>query len=499
MADSTATPSTPVDVVLVGGGIMSATLGSIIRLVEPTWSIRIYERLDAVAQESSNAWNNAGTGHAALCELNYTPEKADGSIDITKAVAINEQFQTSREFWQHLVSADLLPEPEGFIASTPHMTFVRGAANVDYLRRRHAALVVHPLFSDLEFTDDPAVVGEWAPLLVAERSADEPIAATRSTSGTDVNFGALTRKLTDYLESTGAELHLQHEITSLRQRKDGTWRLKVADRTWNAAERRSTVDAKFVFIGAGGGALPLLQKAGIPEAKGYGGFPISGLFLRTTNPELVAQHQAKVYGKADVGSPPMSVPHLDTRVVDGETSLLFGPYAGFSTKFLKKGSLLDLFLSIRPSNIVTMLAVAKDNMDLTKYLISEVTKSRWNKFKTLRDFMPTADPKDWEFITAGQRVQVMKSHPEKHGVLEFGTELITAADGTIAGLLGASPGASTAVPAMVDLLERCFPQQFPAWHRELATMMPSLAPQEWSSEEAFAELEADDADFQKTA
>lgn len=473
---------------------MSATLGSIIRLLEPTWTVRIYERLDAVAQESSNAWNNAGTGHAALCELNYTPQKPDGSIDITKAVAINEQFQVSREFWQHLVTADLLPEPEGFISSTPHMTFVRGADNVDYLRRRHAALVAHPLFSDLEFSTDPAVIGEWAPLLLAERSSDEPIAATRATAGTDVDFGSLTRKLTDYLTSSGAELLLQHEVRSLKQRRDGTWRLKVADKSWNATERSHVVDARFVFIGAGGGALPLLQKSGIPEIRGYGGFPISGQFLKTSNPEIVAQHQAKVYGKADVGSPPMSVPHLDTRVVDGETSLLFGPYAGFSTKFLKSGSLLDLFLSIRPTNIVTMLTVAKDNWDLTRYLISEVTKSRWNKFRTLRDFMPTADPKDWEFITAGQRVQVMKSHPVKRGVLEFGTELVTSADGTIAGLLGASPGASTAVPAMVDLLERCFPERFAAWRPELATMMPSLNSGEWDTDAEFAQLQADDAE-----
>ena len=487
------------DVVLVGGGIMSATLGSILRLLEPTWSIRIYERLGAVAQESSSPWNNAGTGHAALCELNYTPVRADGTVDITKAVTINEQFQISREFWQHLTSAGLLPRPEGFISSTPHMTFVRGAENVAYLRRRHAALAAHPLFTDLEFSDDPAVIGTWAPPLVAERDLTEPIAATRATDGTDVDFGALTRKLTDYLVSTGVELFLEHEITALRQRKDGSWRLKVADRGWNAPDVRSEVDARFVFIGAGGGALPLLQKSGIPEIKGYGGFPISGVFLRTTNPEIVAEHQAKVYGKADVGSPPMSVPHLDTRVVDGETSLLFGPYAGFSTKFLKNGSLLDLFRSIRPSNIMTMLTVAKDNWDLTSYLVREVTKSKWSKFRSLRDFMPTADPKDWEFITAGQRVQVMKNKPGKlSGVLEFGTELVTSADGTIAGLLGASPGASTAVPAMIDLLERCFPERFAGWRHELGVMLPSLDLADWDSESEFAQLESDDADFQHT-
>ncbi|MBI9114399.1 malate:quinone oxidoreductase [Sanguibacter suaedae] len=497
VADRREDLSTPIDVVLVGGGIMSATLGTILRLLEPSWTIRVYERLDAVAQESSNAWNNAGTGHAALCELNYTPQRPDGTVDITKAVAINEQFQVSRELWQHLVSADLLPDPSGFISSTPHMTFVRGAENVEFLRRRHAAMAAHPLFADLEFSDDPDVIARWAPLLLDERADGLPVAATRASDGTDVDFGALTRHLTDFLTANGVDLLLEHEVTSISRRRDGGWRLKVADRSWNARERHSTVDARFVFVGAGGGALPLLQKSGIPEIKGYGGFPISGVFLRTTNPEIVARHHAKVYGKADVGSPPMSVPHLDTRVVDGGTSLMFGPYAGFSTKFLKKGSLLDLFRSVRPSNILTMLTVAKDNWDLTAYLIREVTKSRWSKFRALRDFMPTADPKDWEFITAGQRVQVMKTKPgSRGGVLEFGTELVTSADGSIAGLLGASPGASTAVPAMVDLLERCFPDRFPAWHRELATMMPSLDNGQWDSDEELAHL-ADDAEVQR--
>lgn len=472
-----------VDVALIGGGIMSATLGSLLALLEPSWKISVYERLDDIAMESSNAWNNAGTGHAALCELNYTPECADGSIDISKAVTINEQFQVSREFWHHLTSAGMLPNPEGFLSSTPHMTFVRGAENVDYLKRRYEALRAHPLFSDIEFSDDPAVIAQWAPLLIEERPDldDTPIAATRASSGTDIDFGALTRNLMSYLTSQGAHLHLNHEVRGLKQRRDGSWSLRLHDRTWNAPHPRKKVDAQFVFVGAGGGALPLLQAAGIPEAKGYGGFPISGQFLVTTNPDIVEQHNAKVYGKAEVGSPPMSVPHLDTRIIDGETALLFGPYAGFSTKYLKRGSLLDLFTSIRPNNIITMLGAGLANMDLTAYLMREVTASPERKFRTLRSFMPSAHPKDWRMVSAGQRVQVMKRDSAQGGRLEFGTEVVTSADGTIAGLLGASPGASTAAWAMIKLLEKCFPENYQTWEPTLGAIAPSIHNEAWDN------------------
>lgn len=468
-----------VDVVLVGGGIMSATLAALITTLEPTWTIEIHERRAELAQESSNAWNNAGTGHAALCELNYTPERADGSIDIAKAVTINEQFELSRELWHHLATHDRLPGGDGFLSTTPHMTFVRGAENADYLRRRYETLRKHPLFSDLEFSTDPAQIAQWAPLLVDDRDPDEVVAATRAAAGTDVDFGRLTRAMIGDAVDRGARLHLESEITRLRQKKDGTWSLRVADCRWNGHARSRTVRAKFVFVGAGGGALPLLQSSGIPEAKGFGGFPISGQFLKTTNPQIVAQHQAKVYGKADIGAPPMSVPHLDTRVVDGGTALLFGPYAGWSMKFLKHGSWTDLIRSIRPGNLVPMLAVGVRNLDLVKYLVGEVTATDTDRLRTLRAFMPTAHPRDWELVTAGQRVQVIKKDKAQGGVLEFGTELVTAADGSIAGLLGASPGASTAVATMLDLLGRCFPEHDADWQPRLRAMMPSLGGAEW--------------------
>jgi malate dehydrogenase (quinone) len=462
-----------VDVVLIGGGIMSATLGTLLQQLEPSWSIRIYERLDDVAQESSSPWNNAGTGHAALCELNYTPERPDGSIDISKAVTINEQFETSRELWQHLVASGRLAD-DSFLSRTPHMTFVRGEQNVDFLRRRHETLSAHPLFRDLEFSTDRSTIAGWAPLLTEDRDPAEPVAATRATSGTDVDFGNLTRQLVDGLVGGGAELKLQHEVKSLRKTKDGRWRLKVKDRSWNAVRPVSTVTAKFVFVGAGGGALPLLQASGIPEIKGFGGFPISGEFLRTSDPEIVARHQAKVYGKADVGAPPMSVPHLDTRVVDGRSYLMFGPYAGFSPKYLKKGKYLGLITSLRLHNLTSMLGAGLKNLDLTQYLVGQLAAAPETKFAALQQFMPTAKPGSWEKITAGQRVQVIKRDANGKGVLQFGTEIVAAQDGSIAGLLGASPGASTAASAMVDVLEKCFPWRFTKWRPELARVMPSL-------------------------
>jgi malate dehydrogenase (quinone) len=464
----------PVDVVLIGGGIMSATLGALLKLLQPEWTIAVYEKLGHVALESSNPWNNAGTGHAALCELNYMPQAADGSVETSKAVAINEQFQVSRQLWSFLIEQGVIDDPETFINPTPHMTFVKGDDNVEYLRKRYEALSHEPLFAGIEYSDDPRVIYGWSPLLMRDRTKGEKIAATRVPAGTDVDFGSLTKQLFDYITKNGAVLNTEHKVTGLKKQKDGTWKVSMKHLVGGTP---SIVNARFVFVGAGGGALNLLQKAGIPEIKGFGGFPISGEFLRTDNPAVVREHQAKVYGKASVGAPPMSVPHLDKRVVDGEGSLLFGPYAGFSPKFLKSGSWLDLPRSIRLHNIGPMLAVARDNLDLMKYLIGEVFASRAKKMEALKEFMPTADPKDWYLITAGQRVQVMKKDAKKGGVLQFGTEVITAADGSIAGLLGASPGASTAVPIMLDLIERCFPAEYAGWVPQLKKMIPSLGTQ----------------------
>jgi malate dehydrogenase (quinone) len=458
------------DVVLIGGGVMSATLGSLLQRLQPDWRIVILERLGDVALESSNPWNNAGTGHSALCELNYTPERPDGSIDITKAVQVNEQFQVSRQFWSALVDDGTLPEPHRFINTVPHMTFVWGEDNVAYLRKRFDALKDHPLFAGMEYSEDAAQIRRWAPLLIPGRAKSQPIAATYMKVGTDVDFGSLTRLLVDGLVAKGAEIRYEHRVTGLRKRRDGLWQVRGRREVGNDTFE---LQGRFVFVGAGGGALHLLQRSGIKEIRGYGGFPISGEFFRTDDPELVAKHTTKVYGKAAVGSPPMSVPHLDTRYVDGAPSLLFGPYAGFSPKFLKTGSWFDLFASIRPHNLGTMIGAGLKNLDLVLYLVRELLASRAHKVASLREFFPKADGADWRLITAGQRVQIMKRGADGKAVIQFGTEVVASADGSIAGLLGASPGASTAVPIMLDVLARCFSDRLPGWEPELRRLIPT--------------------------
>ncbi len=460
-----------VDVALIGGGIMSATLAVLLKRLEPDWSVVIYERLSEVALESSGPWNNAGTGHAALCEVNYMPQAPDGSVTAEKAIEINEQFLVSRQFWAHLVAEGALGEPHTFINRVPHVTFVRGSKDIEYLRKRVAALKAEPLFSEIEYSEDRAVIAQWAPAIIENRSENERVAATRFAGGTDVDFGSLTRQLVDHAVSRGVQLALNHEVTKLTKESRGGWNVRVRD---GVARTSSTVTARFVFVGAGGGALHLLQKAGIPEIAGYGGFPISGQFLRTENPGVISRHQAKVYGKAAIGAPPMSVPHLDTRVVDGRASVLFGPYAGFNLKFLKEGSWCDLPTSVRAGNIGPMLAVARDNRSLIQYLIRELVATKAARFAALREFMPTADPADWHLIAAGQRVQIIKKDSHGRGVLQFGTELIVAADRSIAGLLGASPGASTAVPIILEALARCFPTRYREWEPQLRGFVPRL-------------------------
>ena len=449
---------------------MSATLGTLLKQLQPDWKIVVCERLSEVAQESSNAWNNAGTGHAALCELNYMPEAPDGSVDPAKAVGINEQFQQSRQLWASLVERGVLDEPSTFINSAPHMTFVRGEKDVAYLKKRYEALKEQPLFEGIEYSEDSRVIHQWAPLLMKKRRKGEPFAATRVPAGTDVDFGALTRQLFDHLKEQGVDVITNREVRNLSRQKDGTWKVSYRN---SLGKTPGSFTARFVFVGAGGWAIKLLQRSGIPEIKGYGVFPIGGQFLKTTNPAVVAQHKAKVYSQASVGAPPMSVPHLDTRVVDGEASLLFGPFATFSPKFLKNGRITDIVAQVRPGNLWPMLKVAIDNPGLITYLVSELLKNHKKKVDSLRTFMPTAKDEDWELIQAGQRAQVMKKDPQKGGVLQFGTEVVTSADGSIAGLLGASPGASTAASIMLSLLRTCFPDRMPEWEPALRELIPS--------------------------
>lgn len=455
---------------------MSATLATLLHELDPEARIEIIERLDSTASESSFAWNNAGTGHAGLCELNYTPQAADGSVDIDKAIQINTKFEESKQLWSYLVDHGGLGDPSRFVYPVPHMSFVRGERDVQFLRARHEAMRNHPSFEAMQYTENPADIAQWAPLLLEGRESHEKLAATWVEGGTDVDFGSLTRQLLERFQAQPngqVRVSTGQTITDLARNSDGSWTAKI---DVNGGDRR-VLRSRFVFLGAGGASLHLLQKSGIPEAKGFAGFPVSGQWLRCDKPEIVSRHHAKVYSKAPIGAPPMSVPHLDTRNVAGSPSLLFGPFAGFTTKFLKTGSAFDLVKSVRSSNLSPMLAVARDNFGLVKYLLDQVRMSHAERVEELQAFYPAAKADDWRLEMAGQRVQVIKKDPQKGGVLQFGTEVVTASDGSIAALLGASPGASTATSIMLDLIERCFPEKFasPAWQARLQQMVPARA------------------------
>lgn len=464
-------PVKEVDVILVGGGIMSFSTGLLLKQLEPSWKIVLYERLGAVAEESSNGWNNAGTGHAALCEPNYTPDKGD-TVDASKAVTVNENFQLSRQYWAYLAENNLLPNPRLFINITPHMTFVHGEDQVAWCRKRFAALKDHPLFKGMEYTEDPKKMADWCPLMMEGRDPKEKCGLTKVPYGTDCDFGALTREMAKGFMKLGGDVQLFSTVSDLKKEKDGKWLVTVKSRNLGAGKRQ--VRAKFVFVGAGGWALLLLQKSGIPEIRGFMGFPISGEFLVCQDPEVAAKHPNKVYGKAAIGAPPMSVPHLDARIIGGKQLLLFGPFAGFSPRYLKTGSLLDLFKSIRPHNLLPAAAAGLQNLDLTVYLVKQLAATKEKKLAELREFIPEAKAEDWTLVTAGQRVQIMKKDPKKIGILQFGTEVVASADGSIAGLLGASPGASTAVQVALDVLAKCFTKDFEKWQPKIKAMIPSF-------------------------
>ena len=462
-----------VDVLLVGAGAMSTTLGTLLKQLDPSIKMCMVERLDHVAHESTDAMNNAGTGHAAYCELNYTPKQADGSVNPAKAFTINEAFEVSLQFWSYLVNANVLPEPSQFINNVPHQSFVWGEENVNFLRSRYEVLSATAQFADMEYSEDHDVLREWMPLVMQNRGPEEKVAGTRVRYGADVNFGSLARNMAANMQEQGDfDLLLSRSVESMSQGEDKRWTIELKNEQTGAKE---VVEAGFVFLGAGGGALPLLQKSGIEEGQGYGGFPVSGMWLVCKNEEIVEKHMAKVYGMAPIGAPPMSVPHLDTRVIDGKKALLFGPFAGFTTKFLKQGSVFDMFKSIKPGNLKPMLTVGAKSMDLTRYLISEVMQTHDSRCDALRTFFPDAKNEDWELSYAGQRVQIIKNDPKTGGKLEFGTEVISASDGSLAALLGASPGASTAVQTMIQVVENCFPEKMAseAWQQKMKEMVPS--------------------------
>ena len=487
------------DVVLIGAGIMSATLGTVLKELEPSLSIAMFEALKDCAQESSEAWNNAGTGHAANCELNYTPQRPDGSVDISKALTVNTEFDVSRQLWAYLVRKGAIPEPRAFLHPCPHMSFVWGQENVAFLRTRYKEMSAHHCYHGMEYSEDRTKIADWAPLIIEGRDGGQPIAATRMATGTDVDYGALTHLLIAALSSQpGFDVRYNRQVVALDREAGGRWRVTIED-TYDGT--RETVSARFVFIGAGGASLELLQKSGIPEGRGYGGFPVSGIWLRCDDGNVTKRHHAKVYGKAASGSPPMSVPHLDTRIIGGETSLLFGPYAGFSSRFLKHGSLTDLFRSITPDNIMPLLDVARDNIRLTEYLVGQVLQSGSHQFAALRQFFPKATRNEWKEAVAGQRVQIIKPDQERGGYLEFGTELVPASDKSLVALLGASPGASTAAFIATEVLRTCFADRLTEdeWLPALRRLIPTWGIDLTIDADACRKTRADTASMLKIA
>jgi malate dehydrogenase (quinone) len=447
-------PESKTDVLLIGAGIMSSTLAVMLSHLDPDLKIETHETLEHEAEESSNVWNNAGTGHAALCEMNYTKLQADGSIDISAALRVNTQFDLSRQFWAYLVKNHNITDPKSFIHTVPHHSFVIDK-DVDFLKKRYTILSEHHCFAGMEYSEDRNQITEWAPLITQGRSSQQKVAMTRMFCGTDVNFGSLTSALLASLNNnSNFTSYFSSHVDNIK--RDGKeWKVKIKDLTTG---KHRLITAKFVFIGAGGAAVNLLHKSGVPEGKYYAGCPVSGLWLRCDNQAICKQHDAKVYSKAALGAPPMSVPHLDRRYIDGKLSLLFGPFAGFTTKFLKNGSYFDLFRSFDHENMIPLFETAMHNTDLLEFLIGQVTETPEERFAELQTLYPDAVMDDWQLQHAGQRVQIVKPDKEQGGVLAFGTELVGNNENTLLALLGASPGASTAVAIMIQVIERCFPQ-----------------------------------------
>lgn len=459
-----------VDVVLIGGGIMSATLGTYLSELEPSWQVRMYERLDQVGQESSKGLNNAGTGHSGFMEMNYTPEK-DGKVDIKKAIDTASQFEVSKQFWAYQVKNGVLGQPTSFINPVPHIAFVWGD-NVNYMKKRYDAMIQSPMFEGLKYTENPAEIKQWAPLVMQGRDANQKVAATRMDVGSDVNYGSITTQLVDHLKKqANFKLETSTEVTGISQNSDKTWTVSFKNLKTNA---ESHVKTRHVFIGAGGAAIRLLQMTGLEETKQYAGFPIGGIFLMTDNPAVTAQHTAKVYGKPELGAPPMSVPHIDTRYIDGKKYVLFGPFATYSNKFLKHGSQFDLIDATNKNNVIPMATIGIENLDLVEYLISQVAMSKQDQFNELKKYYPEAKIEDWKLNQGGQRVQIIKKAPSKEATLQFGTEIFASQDGSVTALLGASPGASTSPYIMLSLMEKAFPEQVKGkWNPKLHEIVQS--------------------------
>ena len=459
------------DIVCIGGGVMSVTLAKLLHELDPKMDITIYEKLSSCALESSQSINNAGTGHAGYCELNYTPINHQQIVNIDRALKINREFEVSLQFWSFLTKKYKSFKPKSFITQVPHISFVKGEKDISFLKKRYEALSKTLLFKGMQFSRNLETIKKWAPL-IGEVSKDN-IAMTRSEYGSDVDFESLSHQMLKILSTNNKfAVHVNHEIKSISQAPDKTWDLKI----YNAKNKKIIlVNAKFIFIGAGGSTIHLLQKSNIKNQIGYGGFPVNGEWLICTKPSLTKKHFSKVYGLAGPKAPPMSAPHLDLRIINGKRELMFGPFASFTFKFLKTGSYLDLVKSIRLRNILPMLHVFIRNLNLLSYLIKQSSSSYKNKMNALREFYPLAHDKDWKLASAGKRVQIIKPFKKIGGKLEFGTEVVWSDDATLAALMGASPGASTSVYSMLKVIEKSFKGRINStvWKNTIEKMVPS--------------------------
>jgi len=463
------------DVLLIGSGIMSATLGAMLKNLNPDLKIQAYEAADSLALEASHGWHNAGTGHAGICELSYTPNRGeDGEVDVSKAIEIFQQFEHSKQFWAYAVRTGMIEDPASFINPVPHIAFVYGQPQVDHLRSRFKGMHAHHFFESMVYTEDRETIRQWAPLLLEGRDPNEPIAATKMDVGSDVNFGALARQLIQWLgKQEGGAYATNQRVTDLDETANG-WTVTVID---TKTKQKRKVNAKFVFIGAGGGSLTLLQKSGIKESKGFGGFPIGGQWLVCDNEKFIHRHRAKVYGMSPGAAPTMAVPHLDLRIIDGKKSLLFGPYAAWTTKFLHEtGKWTDLPGSIRLDNIASLIKVGLYNIPLVRYLVQQGTQSMTTRMKELQHFFPDADPKDWRLIDAGIRVQAIKKEDGDAGIVHFGTEVVTNEKRSISALLGASPGASVSTNIILQIVKQCFASELStdSGRQRMAQMVPTF-------------------------
>ncbi|KZX75231.1 malate:quinone oxidoreductase [Oleiphilus sp. HI0009] len=437
------------DVVIIGAGIMGVTFAHIAKTVDPKLNITILERLDQAAGSNSSVFNNAGTGHEANCELNYTPVDEE-VISVEKALDIHAQFNVAKQYWANLVKNGIIKDPESFIHPTKHCTLVN-EDSINLLHMRYKEMASHHFFDEMKLSEDFDEIQSWIPLTMEGRSRHQKMAATRVDHGTDVNFESITKQLAQHMENEqSADIQYNTHVKRVHKSPSGSWLIECEQ---NGVAKQVRADK--LFVGAGGGAFPILKASHLPAGRRFSGFPVGGRFLAAEIDKEVAQsYGAKTYGKAAVGAPPMSVPHLDLRVADGKYYLLFGPFATFSPILEKGRGIVEFIRMVHLHDIPNLLNVAREHFPLVTYLFKETFKGESAMLKTLDEFAPGLSNKfNWKVVQAGQRVQIIKD-----GDLQMGTEIVTSEDLSYGTLLGASPGASVSPEVMLRCVKTLFPK-----------------------------------------